>query len=63
MAVRVVHTLGRGNGVSRASEGAFLRLKDGSILFSYCRFSGSGNGYDDDACDLYYILSKDEGES
>ena len=63
MAARVVHTLCRGDGVTRASEGAFLRLKDGRILFAYCRFSGAGPGYDDDACDIYCILSGDEGES
>ena len=46
---------------TRHSEGAFLRLKDGQILFVYSRFSGS---YDDDApSDLVAIRSADEGKS
>lgn len=46
---------------TRHSEGAFLRLKDGQILFVYSRFSGS---YDDDApSDLVAIRSADEGET
>ncbi len=63
MSVRLVHTLARESGVTRASEGAFIRLRDQSILFAYCRFSGTGQGYDDDACDLYALRSGDEGES
>ena len=39
MAIRRVLSLGRGNGSSRNSEGAFLRLKDGGIMFAYCRFT------------------------
>ena len=60
--MRITCTLGRGSGVSRMSEGAFLRLKDGSILFALCRFTDE-TGHDDGACDLAYIVSKDEGES
>ena len=62
MAVNIVHTLGRGGGVSRASEGAFLRLKDASVMFAYCRFTDE-TGHDDGDCDLYFILSRDEGKS
>ena len=60
--MRITCTLGRGGGVSRMSEGSFLRLKDGSILFALCRFTDE-MGHDDGACDLAYIVSKDEGES
>ena len=46
---------------TRHSEGSFLRLDDGRILFVYSRFSG---GYDDDAdCDLAASWSSDEGET
>lgn len=46
---------------SRHSEGDFLRLKDGRILFVYSRFRGS---YDDGApSDLAASWSDDEGES
>ncbi len=63
MSVRIVHSFGRESGVARASEGAFLRLRDGRILFAYCCFGGTGKGYDDDHCDLYCKFSGDEGES
>ncbi len=46
---------------TRYSEGAFLRLKDGGILFVCSRFSG---GYrDDSASDLASFTSSDEGET
>lgn len=46
----------------RNSEGAFIRLKDGSLLFVYTRYRNAGW---DDHCtaDLYGILSTDEGET
>lgn len=46
----------------RNSEGAFLPLKDGSLLFAYTRYR---NGGWDDHCtaDLYGICSTDGGES
>lgn len=46
---------------SRHSEGDFLRLKDGRLLFVYCRFQ---NTYHDDAyCELVSCVSEDEGET
>ncbi|MBQ3668909.1 MAG: exo-alpha-sialidase [Clostridia bacterium] len=62
MAIRRVLSLGRGNGSSRNSEGAFLRLKDGGIMFAYCRFTDE-TGHDDGDCDLYRLVSFDGGES
>ena len=46
----------------RNSEGAFITLKDGRILFVYSRYSAAG-GDDGAAADLYGILSADNGES
>ncbi len=45
----------------RHSEGAFIRLKDGGILFAYSRFYSGW--YDDSACDLVALRSADEGET
>ena len=39
----------------RHSEGAFIRLKDGGILFAYSRFYSGW--YDDSACDLVALRS------
>ncbi len=45
----------------RHSEGAFLRLKDGSVFFAYSRFSDTP---DDDAhAEIAFCVSRDEGES
>jgi len=46
---------------TRHSEGAFLRLNDGSILFIYSRFTEQN--YDDAPSDLAGSVSYDEGES
>ncbi len=46
---------------TRHSEGAFLRLRDGGILFVYSRFVSSGE--DDAPCDLVCVRSYDEGET
>ena len=46
---------------SRHSEGAFLRLKDNSILFAYSRFTGTWN--DDAPSDIVAVVSHDEGET
>ena len=46
---------------TRHSEGAFLRLKDGRILFVYSRFRE--NSSDDAPSDLVASFSADEGES
>ena len=62
MPVRITCSMGPAEEVSRVSEGAFLRLKDGSIMFAFCRFTDK-DGNDDGDCDLYFITSRDEGES
>ena len=46
---------------TRNSEGAFLRLKDGSILYAYSHYGCEGA--DDSASDIGCILSYDEGET
>ena len=45
----------------RHSEGAFLRLKDGGILFVYSRFHS--DWLDDAPSDIVGITSYDEGET
>lgn len=49
-------------GNPRSSEGDFHRLADGSLLFAYSRFHGSSSS-DEAECDIYGIVSVDEGES
>ena len=45
----------------RNSEGAFLTLKDGRVLFAYTRYSG--NDWDDGApADIYECVSGPDGE-
>lgn len=46
---------------TRHSEGSFLRLKDGRILFIYSRFTATAEDYA--PCDLVAVESADEGES
>ena len=45
----------------RSSEGSFLRLTDGRIMFAYSRFSGGAQ--DHASSDIYVMYSSDEGES
>lgn len=47
---------------NRNSEGAFIKLKNGELLYAYTRYRGEGHG---DSCkaDLYGIISNDNGES
>ena len=47
---------------NRNSEGAFIKLKNGDLMFAYTRYRGEGFG-DHFAADLYAMLSKDDGES
>lgn len=54
--------LGRGENNPRNSEGDFLELKDGSLLFAYSRYTGA-DAHDDAACDVAGLLSKDGGRS
>ena len=46
----------------RVGEGAFLRLKDGGILFAYTLHVGRSSG-DDAAADIVAVISRNEGES
>ena len=47
--------------VKRNGEGAFIRLKDGRIMFAYTEYAASGG--DHDWARLVAIYSSDEGES
>ncbi len=47
---------------SRNSEGAFITLNNGDILFVYSRYC-TASGHDNAPADLYGIISKDEGKS
>lgn len=49
-----------GNG--RNSEGSFIRIPDGSIMYAYSRYTSDTAG-DHDACDIAVIRSYDEGET
>ena len=46
----------------RNSEGAFITLKNGDILFAYSRYNEDGY-LDGCACDIYAIISHDNGET
>ena len=46
----------------RNSEGSFIRIPDGSIMFAYSRYA-SKDSNDHAVCDIAAIYSKDEGES
>ena len=46
----------------RNSEGAFLKLADGTIMFAYSRFRGNHGGDDMDA-DIVAVYSYDKGET
>lgn len=47
---------------NRNSEGAFIDLKDGRILFAYSRYGNQGDS-DGAAADIYGMISSDNGES
>lgn len=59
---REVLFLKTGEDLPRNGEGTFLRLKNGSILFAYTKFSGERNG-DGRPADIAVIVSCDEGET
>ena len=46
----------------RNSEGAFITLKNGDILFGYSRYNEDGYS-DGSSCDIYAVLSHDNGET
>ena len=59
---RQVEFLGTSEFNQRNGEGAFIKLKNGSILFGFTEFLG--NDWDDDFCArISYILSDDDGET
>lgn len=46
----------------RNTEGAFIRARNGDILFAYSRYN-TGGGFDDSPCDIAMIRTSDEGET
>ena len=54
--------LAPGPGNPRNSEGAFITLKNGDILFAWSRYCADSHG-DGAPADIYGILSKDGGDS
>ena len=59
---RQVNFLGTSEFNQRNGEGAFIKLKDGTIMFGFTEFIG--NDWDDDYCaEISYILSEDNGET
>lgn len=49
-------------GNARNSEGDFVRLKDGRILFAYSRYNGDSS-HDDASCDIAGLFSDDNGQT
>jgi len=62
MKVNLLHQLPPGENNPRNSEGAFIRGKQGEILFAYSRFTGK-SCHDHAACDIALIVSYDEGRT
>ena len=62
MNTRLVHQIPPADNNPRNSEGAFLRGKQGEILFAFSRYSGN-SCHDHASCDIALIVSYDEGES
>ena len=59
---RQVNFIGTSEFNQRNGEGAFIKLKNGSIIFGFTEFVG--NDWDDDFCArISYILSNDNGET
>ena len=54
----MVWNIPHGPGNPRNSEGSFVKLRDGSILFVYTRYSGSSS-HDNASADLYKMVSAD----
>lgn len=59
---RQVCMLATGKGNPRNGEGAFLRLKDGRILYAFSRFQGD-NPWDESAAVISAVYSSDKGET
>ena len=62
METRIIHQLPPSESNPRNSEGAFIRGKQGEILFAYSRYTGESN-HDHASCNIALIRSFDEGES
>lgn len=58
---KIVCELKPNTGNARNSEGAFITLDNGNILFIYSRYEDNHN--DNAAANLFGIISKDEGET
>lgn len=61
MNTRLIHQIPPAKGNPRNSEGAFLRGKEGELLFAYSRYTGE-SCHDHASCDIALIVSYDEGE-
>ena len=59
---KIICDLAPGADNDRNSEGAFIRLKNGDLMFAYSRYRGGGSA-DHCAADIFAIISKDDGES
>lgn len=59
---KIVHELIPSEGNPRSSEGSFLTLKDGRIIFAYSRYNGTSS-HDNASCDVCAVYSSDGGES
>ena len=62
MKTNLLHQLPPGEDNPRNSEGAFIRGKNGEILFAYSKYSGD-SCHDHAACDISLIVSHDEGKA
>ena len=60
MKLQITHQLPPSKNNPRNSEGAFIRGKNGEIIFAYSRYSGSDIS-DHASCDIAIISSYDEG--
>jgi sialidase-1 len=50
-------------GNPRNSEGAFLTLRDGRIMFAYTAYYSDGRGGDDDPANIVAVFSDDDGRT
>ncbi len=57
---KIVKELPPKAGNERNSEGSFVKLENGRIVFAYSRFSGKDDGA---SCDVAIVWSDDEGET
>ena len=62
MNIRLLHQFPPAKDNPRNSEGAFLRGKQGEILFAFSRYHGE-SCHDHAACDIALTVSNDEGRT